>query len=86
MGGINKPKLVQCSDSTGTCQRQLVKSGSDDMRQDAVMQQFFGLVNHFLQASAPTRKRQLRITTYKVYCIEYMCQHVILLSAASHAN
>ena len=45
---------------------QLVKSGSDDLRQDAVMQQFFALVNSFLAASAPTRQRSLSITTYKV--------------------
>ena len=45
---------------------QLVKSGADDLRQDAVMQQFFALVNSFLAASAPTRQRSLRITIYKV--------------------
>ena len=66
VGGLNKPKLVRCMDSTGASHRQLVKSGMDDLRQDAVMQQFFGLVNNFLQASAPTHKRQLRIATYKV--------------------
>ena len=46
--------------------RQLVKSGDDDMRQDAVMQQFFALINSLLAADAATRKRQLQIVTYKV--------------------
>ena len=46
--------------------RQLVKSGNDDMRQDAVMQQFFMLVNNVLAAAEPTRKRSLHIVTYKV--------------------
>lgn len=43
-----------------------VKSGNDDMRQDAVMQQFFELVNSVLQQNPDTHKRKLRIATYKV--------------------
>ena len=43
-----------------------VKSGNDDMRQDAVMQQFFALINNVLQESPDTQKRKLRIVTYKV--------------------
>lgn len=57
---------VTCLDSKGVRHKQLVKSGNDDLRQDAVMQQFFGLVNYILQANAATRKRQLKIRTYKV--------------------
>ncbi|KAL3152004.1 hypothetical protein ABBQ32_001124 [Trebouxia sp. C0010 RCD-2024] len=66
VGGINKPKLIQCFDSVGHCHRQLVKSGNDDMRQDAVMQQFFALINNVLQESPDTQKRKLKIVTYKV--------------------
>lgn len=33
VGGINKPKLVRVTDSEGAEHKQLVKSGSDDMRQ-----------------------------------------------------
>ena len=58
---------VTCVDSKGVYHKQLVKSGNDDLRQDAVMQQFFSLVNYILQANAKTRKRQLRIRTYKVH-------------------
>ncbi|CAM9982342.1 unnamed protein product, partial [Sphacelaria rigidula] len=36
--GIHRPKIVHCTDSTGSTFRQLVK-GSDDIRQDAVMEQ-----------------------------------------------
>ena len=43
-----------------------VKSGNDDMRQDAVMQQFFALINNVLQERPDTQKRKLRIVTYKV--------------------
>eukprot|EP00798_Chlamydomonas_sp_ICE-L_P015052 gene15052-21129_t len=49
VGGINKPKLVKCFDANGKEYKLLVKGGmNDDMRQDAVMQQFFGLVNDLL--------------------------------------
>ena len=38
------------------------------MRQDAVMQQFFELVNSVLLQNPDTQKRKLRIATYKVIC------------------
>jgi ataxia telangiectasia mutated family protein len=40
--------------------------GKDDLRQDAVMQQVFGMVNTLLQKNVETRKRNLKIRTYKV--------------------
>ncbi len=43
-----------------------MKGGSDDMRQDAVMQQVFGLLNSLLADAAPTSSRALSIRTYKV--------------------
>lgn len=52
--------------SAGVRHRQLVKSGNDDLRQDAVMQQFFSLINDLLAQSMETRKRCLNIVTYKV--------------------
>eukprot|EP00795_Rhopilema_esculentum_P013768 gene13768-4694_t len=64
-GGINLPKVITCVGSDGKRRRQLVK-GKDDLRQDAVMQQVFGMVNQLLKENAETRKRQLRIRTYKV--------------------
>lgn len=66
MNGINAPKVVECFGSDGKKYRQLAKSGNDDLRQDAVMEQFFGLVNTFLQNHRDTWKRRLRIRTYKV--------------------
>ncbi|WOL02921.1 serine/threonine-protein kinase ATM [Canna indica] len=66
MNGINAPKVVECLGSDGCIYRQLAKSGNDDLRQDAVMEQFFGLVNNFLQNHRDTWKRRLRIRTYKV--------------------
>ncbi|GFO15225.1 serine/threonine-protein kinase atm [Plakobranchus ocellatus] len=40
--------------------------GQDDLRQDAVMQQVFSLVNHLLTTDQDARQRQLSIRTYKV--------------------
>ncbi|KAL9227455.1 hypothetical protein vseg_003141 [Gypsophila vaccaria] len=66
MNGINAPKVVQCYGSDGKTYRQLAKSGNDDLRQDAVMEQFFGLVNTFLHNNRDTWKRKLGVRTYKV--------------------
>ncbi|XP_074316262.1 serine/threonine-protein kinase ATM [Silene latifolia] len=66
MNGINAPKVVQCYGSDGKTYRQLAKSGNDDLRQDAVMEQFFGLVNTFLHNNRDTWRRKLGVRTYKV--------------------
>ncbi|KAE8124229.1 hypothetical protein FH972_019134 [Carpinus fangiana] len=66
MNGINAPKVVECLGSDGHKYRQLAKSGNDDLRQDAVMEQFFGLVNTFLRNHRDTWKRRLGVRTYKV--------------------
>ena len=65
MGGINQPKLVRCIGSDGKTYKQLVK-GRDDLRQDAVMQQVFVLVDTLLKKHHETRIRRLCIRTYKV--------------------
>ncbi|ESO89357.1 hypothetical protein LOTGIDRAFT_229208 [Lottia gigantea] len=64
-GGINLPKIITCTGSDGIGRRQLVK-GKDDLRQDAVMQQVFGMVNNLLRKDSETRKRNLHIRQYKV--------------------
>ncbi|XP_024013824.1 serine/threonine-protein kinase ATM [Eutrema salsugineum] len=66
MNGINAPKVVECFGSDGRKYKQLAKSGNDDLRQDAVMEQFFGLVNTFLHNNRDTWKRRLAVRTYKV--------------------
>ncbi|XP_037534430.1 serine-protein kinase ATM [Nematolebias whitei] len=65
VGGINLPKIIDCSGSDGTSRRQLVK-GQDDLRQDAVMQQVFSMCSMLLQRNTDTRKRKLNIRRYKV--------------------
>ncbi|EDO36404.1 predicted protein [Nematostella vectensis] len=64
-GGVNLPKIIACVGSDGVKRRQLVK-GRDDLRQDAVMEQVFGMVNQLLANNTETRKRKLRVRTYKV--------------------
>ncbi|CUG86712.1 phosphatidylinositol 3-kinase, putative [Bodo saltans] len=56
-GGINLPKILSCVSSTGTVEKQLLKS-NDDMRQDAIIEQFFGVVNTLLTAKRPHQQQQ----------------------------
>ncbi|ETO24525.1 hypothetical protein RFI_12632, partial [Reticulomyxa filosa] len=62
--GITKPVIVECLGSDGSVHRQLVKP-QDDLRQDAVMQQVFGLVNTLLAQSLSIREGRVQIRTYK---------------------
>ncbi|XP_053675584.1 serine/threonine-protein kinase ATM [Anopheles nili] len=65
VGGINAPKKLSCLCLNGTKQTQLLK-GKDDMRQDAVMQQVFGILNVLLRHDRETARRKLSVRTYKV--------------------
>lgn len=66
VGGINAPLVVTTVDSNGWRQRQLAKSGNDDLRQDAVMQQTFQLMNRLLDHDPDASQRRLRLRTYRV--------------------
>lgn len=63
--GIHAPKITECRGSDGRLYRQLFKGG-DDIRQDAVMEQVFDLVNQVLTRDGECRKRRLNFRTYKV--------------------
>ena len=72
VGGINAPKKISCIGTDGITRPQLLK-GKDDLRQDAVMQQVFGLMNNLLATAAPaatagakTANNKLSIRTFKV--------------------
>ncbi|ORX90217.1 hypothetical protein K493DRAFT_288362 [Basidiobolus meristosporus CBS 931.73] len=65
VGGINMPKVIECRGSDGQLYKQLVK-GNDDLRQDAVMEQVFTIVDHMLRKNKSTRKRNLGVRTYIV--------------------
>ncbi|KAL4708134.1 hypothetical protein ACJJTC_009913 [Scirpophaga incertulas] len=65
VGGINCPKKLRCLNSDGVRKIILIK-GEDDLRQDAVMQQVFDIVNTLLEKNSITNKNKLLIRTYKV--------------------
>ncbi|XP_047515657.1 serine-protein kinase ATM [Pieris napi] len=68
VGGINYPKKVNCRSSDGKKRILLIK-GEDDMRQDAVMQQVFSIVNTLLEKNPITYHNKLLIRTYKVVAL-----------------
>ncbi|XP_044756174.1 serine-protein kinase ATM isoform X2 [Coccinella septempunctata] len=63
VGGKNAPKKIKCIGTDGNPYEQLVK-GQDDLRQDAVMQQVFTIMNSLL--SANKHSYGLKIRTYKI--------------------
>lgn len=63
VGGINAPKRMECIGSNGRRYSQLLK-GKDDLRQDAVMQQVFSIMNDMLTQSTVTKKDRLHVRTY----------------------
>ncbi|KAK0188952.1 hypothetical protein F5146DRAFT_1204581 [Armillaria mellea] len=66
-GGINLPKITTCFDTGGKRYKQLFKGeGNDDLRQDAVMEQVFDLVNVVLDRDRETKRRNLHVRSYKV--------------------
>ncbi|KAK7686262.1 hypothetical protein QCA50_010482 [Cerrena zonata] len=66
-GGLNLPKIAICVGSNGKSYKQLFKGeGGDDLRQDAVMEQVFELVNVMLKRDKATRRRYLNVRSYKV--------------------
>ncbi|XP_050594170.1 serine-protein kinase ATM isoform X2 [Bombus affinis] len=65
VGGINTPKKLTCIGTDGIYRHELIK-GRDDLRQDAVMQQVFNVMNILLKSHKDTKRRKLTIRTYKV--------------------
>lgn len=65
VGGINIPKKLTCYCTDGQKYPQLLK-GKDDLRQDAVMQQVFNILNDLLSHSKSTKKDRMHIRTYIV--------------------
>ncbi|ANZ74706.1 BA75_01719T0 [Komagataella pastoris] len=64
--GISLPKIMNTKLSDGTSHKILLKGGTDDLRQDAIMEQVFAKVNNLFSRDKNTRKRNLNIRTYKV--------------------
>jgi ataxia telangiectasia mutated family protein len=66
MGGLSAPKVLKARASDGKWYRELFKSGRDDLRQDAIMEQVFEEVSKMLSNHKATRQRDLKVRTYKV--------------------
>ncbi|KAJ2025186.1 Serine/threonine-protein kinase tel1, partial [Coemansia sp. S85] len=74
-GGINLPKILRIVGTDGKRYKQLVK-GKDDLRQDAIIQQLFHVINRFMRSSgagsagsaclASSAPSSLRLRTYQV--------------------
>lgn len=64
--GISMPKIITATGTDGLKYKQLFKGGSDDLRQDSIMEQVFDQVNSLLKSQRATRQRNLGIRTYKV--------------------
>jgi len=63
--GISAPKVLHVWDTAGTRHTQCVK-GLDDLRQDAVMQQLFRLLNDVFVDCAQSRHAHLHLRTFEV--------------------
>jgi ataxia telangiectasia mutated family protein len=66
MNGLSAPKALKAIASDGRVYKQLFKSGNDDLRQDAIMEQVFEGVSKMLRHHRATRQRDLKVRTYKV--------------------
>jgi Phosphatidylinositol 3- and 4-kinase/FATC domain len=65
LGGKSSPLRISCIGSDGIVYPQVVKY-EDDMRQDAVMQQLFAILNELLTSSPASSCRNLIVRTYRV--------------------
>eukprot|EP00210_Caulerpa_lentillifera_P004342 g4141.t1 len=63
--GVSGAKVIEVIDSDGSKFKEVIKSG-DDLHQDAILQQLFGVTNKLLQHDLECRKRKLAMQTYKV--------------------
>ncbi|KAH8722404.1 hypothetical protein GQ44DRAFT_711767 [Phaeosphaeriaceae sp. PMI808] len=64
--GLSAPKIITAVGTDGKPYKQLFKSGNDDLRQDAIMEQVFDQVSRLLRNHTATRIRNIGIRTYKV--------------------
>ncbi|CAD6915051.1 unnamed protein product [Tilletia laevis] len=71
-GGLHLPKINECIGTDGRRYKQLFKH-EDDLRQDAVIQQVFSLVNNLLAKDRRTRTRRLTVRGYIVLPLGPQC-------------
>lgn len=66
MSGLSRPKRISAVASDGRRYVMLLKSGEDDLRQDAIMEQVFEESSKMLRSHKTARQRNLHVRTYKV--------------------
>ncbi|EGV61985.1 hypothetical protein CANTEDRAFT_135921 [Yamadazyma tenuis ATCC 10573] len=64
--GLSLPKIGRFRLSNGKETKILFKYGTDDLRQDAIMEQVFEKVNQIFKNNHESSKRHLQIRTYKI--------------------
>ncbi|KAI5963104.1 TEL1 [Candida pseudojiufengensis] len=62
--GLSLPKIATFSLSDGSTHKILLKHGTDDLRQDSIMEQVFVKVQHIFAKDKECNKRSLSIRTY----------------------
>ncbi|KAG7663890.1 uncharacterized protein J8A68_002578 [[Candida] subhashii] len=62
--GLSLPKIATFILSDGSQHKILLKHGTDDLRQDSIMEQVFSKVNNIFSRDKESNKRNLRIRTY----------------------
>ncbi|KAJ1773772.1 hypothetical protein EV179_000091 [Coemansia sp. RSA 487] len=78
-GGINLPKITRVIGTDGKRYKQLVK-GKDDMRQDAIIEQLFQVINKCMSSAkrktpglTPSSSSGMRVRTYQVVPLTKRC-------------
>ncbi|KAJ2557560.1 hypothetical protein EV175_001272 [Coemansia sp. RSA 1933] len=78
-GGINLPKITRVMGTDGKRYKQLVK-GKDDMRQDAIIEQLFHVINNCMGSAerkapelTPSSSSGMRVRTYQVVPLTKRC-------------
>ena len=71
--GVTLPKIIGCLGSDGVWRKQLVK-GNDDLRQDAVMQQFFAFFNCIIGRANATQRSATTLRPVRTYKIVPLSQ------------
>lgn len=64
--GLSLPKILSFQLSNGMEHKILFKHGSDNLRQDSIMEQVFGRVNGFFRNDKEAKRRELNVRTYTV--------------------
>ncbi|KAI5956886.1 TEL1 [Candida jiufengensis] len=62
--GLSLPKIATFTLSDGSTHKTLLKHGTDDLRQDSIMEQVFQKVQHIFANDKECNKRSLSIRTY----------------------